>query len=208
MEILSLVMSEVLEVLFGSKSKVRVLRFFLLNAEGEYAIDEIAKKNMLTLAAVRKEINALKKIGLIREKNKKGKKVYQLNQQFHFGAELRSLFSRSTASPESKTLLRLKTVGDVKLALISGIFLDHPKSKVDLVLVVNNVNRSKLKNVMNTLEAEIGKEVSFALMNSDEFKYRLDMLDRFLLDFLAGPHTELVDKIPGLKRFILGLKKY
>ncbi|MEI7621064.1 MAG: hypothetical protein WCJ51_00855 [Candidatus Moraniibacteriota bacterium] len=202
-------MSEILEALFGSKARLRVMRFFLLNLENECEADEIARKNMLTLPAVRKEINALKKIGFIKEKNKKGKKVYNLDQQFHFYPELKSLFSKATASPESKSLARIKTIGEVKLALVSGVFLDYAKSKVDMVLVVNNVNRSKLKNVMNTLEAEIGKEVSFALMNSEEFKYRLDMLDRFLLDFLEGPHTEIVDKIPGLKRFIAGrLKKY
>lgn len=201
-------MSEILETLFGSKSRVRVLRFFLLNSENEHSLEEISKKNMLTSASVRKELNALKKIGFVKEKTKKGKKAYNLDQQFHFYAELRGLFSKSTASPDSKTLSRLKTIGDVKLALVSGVFLDNSKSKVDLVLVVNNVSRSKLKNVMNSLEAEIGKEVSFVLMSSDEFKYRLDMLDRFLLDFLSSPHTEIVDKLPGLKHFILGLKKY
>jgi len=201
-------MSEVFEILFGSKSRVRVLRLFLLNPESEYSVSEIAKKNMISAASVRKEINSLKKINFVKEKTKKGSKTYCLDQQFHFYPELKSLISKSTASPESKSLARLKGIGDVKLALVSGIFLNYPKSKVDMVLVVNNVSRSKLKNLMNSLEAEIGKEVSFALMNSEEFKYRLDMLDRFLLDFLEGPHTELVDKIPGLKRFILGLKKY
>jgi hypothetical protein len=201
-------MSEVFEILFGSKSRVRVLRLFLLNPESEYNVGEIAKKNMISVASVRKELNSLKKISFVKEKNKKGVKTYSLDQQFHLYPELKSLISKSTASPESKSLSRLKGIGDVKLALVSGIFLNYPKSKVDMVLVVNNVSRSKLKNLMNSLEAEIGKEVSFALMNSEEFKYRLDMLDRFLLDFLEGPHTELVDKIPGLKRFILGLKKY
>ncbi len=201
-------MSEVLEMLFGSKTRVRVLRLFLLNPESEYSASEVAKKNMISIASVRKELNALKKISFIKEKSKKGLKTYLLDSSFHFYPELKSLISKSTASPESKSLARLKGIGEVKLALISGIFLNYPKSKVDMVLVVNNVSRGKLKNLMSSLEAEIGKEVSFALMNSEEFKYRLDMLDRFLLDFLEGPHTELVDKIPGLKRFILGLKKY
>ena len=40
-------------------------------------------------------------------------------------------------------------------------------------------------------------------MNTDEFKYRLDMLDRFLIDFLEGPYSEIVNKIPGLKRFVI-----
>ncbi|MEI7890728.1 MAG: hypothetical protein WCI36_02055 [bacterium] len=201
-------MSETLEALFGSKAKTRILRFFLLNHEKEYSTPDIAKKNMLALPSVRKEINDLKKIKFLIEKTKKGAKYYSLDQEFPFYSELKSLFARSTASPESKSLAKLKNIGDVKLALISGIFLNYPKSKVDMVLVVNNVSRSKLKNVMDNLEAEIGKEVSFVLMNSEEFKYRLDMLDRFLLDFVEGTHLELIDKIPGFKRFILGRKKY
>jgi hypothetical protein len=201
-------MSETLESLFGSKSKTRILRFFLLNAEKEYSANDISAKNMLAIASVRKDLNELKKIKFLIEKIKKGVKYYTLDQEFTYYSELKSLFAKSTASPESKSLSRLKNIGDVKLALVSGIFLNYPKSKVDMILVANNVSRSKLKAVMNSLEAEIGKEVSFVLMNSDEFKYRLDMLDRFLLDFIEGAHLEIIDKIPGLKRFILGRKKY
>lgn len=201
-------MSEVLESIFGSKAKTRILRFFLLNFEKDYTVADIAKKNMLAVASTRKEINELKKIKFLVEKVKKGTKSYSLDQDFCFYSELKSLFAKSTASPDSKSLARIKTIGDVKLALISGIFLNYPKSKVDMVLVANNVSRGKLKSVMSTLEAEIGKEVSFVLMSSEEFKYRLDMLDRFLLDFMEGTHVELIDKIPGLKRFILGRKKY
>ncbi|NTW27075.1 MAG: hypothetical protein HGA36_02000 [Candidatus Moranbacteria bacterium] len=201
-------MSEILESLFGSKTKTRILRFFLLNSEKEYSIADVAMKNMLATAAARKEINELKKIKFLIERTKKGSKYYVLDPEFCFHSELKSLFAKSTASPESKSLSKLKNIGDVKLALVSGIFLNYPKSKVDMILVANNVSRGKLKNVMSSLEAEIGKEVSFVLMNSDEFKYRLDMLDRFILDFMEGTHLELIDKIPGLKRFILGRKKY
>lgn len=201
-------MSETLEVLFGSKARTRILRFFLLNPEKECEIADVAKKNMIPLASTRKEINELKKIRFVVEKIKKGKKYYALDQEFHFYPELKGLIAKSTASPQCKSLGKIKGIGDVKLLLVSGIFLNYPKSKVDIVLVANNVSRGKLKNVMNNLEAEIGKEVSFVLLNSEEFKYRLDMLDRFLLDFMEGPHTELIDKIPGLKRFILARKKY
>jgi hypothetical protein len=201
-------MSEILESLLGSKAKTRILRFFLINCDNEYSIADVAKKNMLPLAAVRKEINELKKIKFVTEKTKKGAKYYVIDQDFSFYHGLKNFFVKSSASPQSKSLARLKTIGDVKLALVSGIFINDPKSKVDMVLVANNISRGKLKSVMSSLEAEIGKEVSFVLMNSEEFKYRLDMLDRFLLDFIEGPHLELIDKIPGLKRFILGRKKY
>lgn len=201
-------MSEVLETLFGSRAKTRILRFFLLNPDREYRVVEIAKKNMLSSAAVRKEIKELKKIKFLVEHKKKGIKFYTLDQTFHFYFELKNLFAKSASSPQCRSLSKLKSIGDVKLALVSGIFLNYPKSKVDMVLVANNVSRGKLRNVMNSLEAEVGKEISFVMMNSDEFKYRLDMLDRFLIDFIEGSHIELIDKIPGFKRFLLGHKKY
>ncbi len=201
-------MSEILETLFGSKAKTRVLRFFLLNPDGEYSTADIAQKNMLTTAQVRKELNALKKIKFVTEKSRKNQKLFVLNKGFHFYQELKSLIAKSNIYPQCRSLGKLKAVGEVKLALISGIFLNNQKSKVDMILVINNVSRGKLRSVMNNLEAEVGKEVSFVLMNSEEFKYRVDMLDRFLMEFLEGPYDEVVNKMPGIKRFVAGIKKY
>jgi hypothetical protein len=201
-------MSETLEMLFGSKVKTRLLRFFLQNPDKEFTVIEIVQKNMVSAVNVRKELNNLKKFKFVIEKVRKNEKSYFLNQEFHFCNELKSLFAKSNVYPQCKSLGKVKGIGDVKLVLVSGVFLSYTKGKADMVLVANNVSRSKLKHLMNSLEAEIGREVSFVLMNSEEFKYRLDMLDRFLLDFLEGPHEELINKIPGLKRIVMGLKKY
>ncbi|HOW60442.1 MAG TPA: hypothetical protein P5548_02130 [Candidatus Moranbacteria bacterium] len=201
-------MSEILEKLFGSKTRTRVLRFFLLNPDKEFRATEVSKKNMLSSVSVRKEIKELKKIKFLVEHRKRGVKFYALDKTFYLYFELKNLFAKSASSPQCKSLAKLKNIGDVKLALASGIFLNYPKSKVDMIIVANNVSRGKLKSVMSSLEAEVGKEVSFVIMNSDEFKYRIDMLDRFLIDFIEGSHIELIDKIPGFKRFLLGHKKY
>jgi uncharacterized protein len=200
-------MSEILEILFGSRVKARLLRFFLQNPDQEYSLDEILKKNLLKVFQVRKDMKDLKDIKFILERIRKRRKYYILNKDFPFYPELKNLIVKSNVYPQCRSLGRLKGIGDVKLALISGIFLNYPRSKADMVLVANNVSRGKLKNLMNNLEAEIGKEITYAFMNSDEFRYRLNMMDRFLLDFLEGPHDEIVNKIPRLKQFIAGLKR-
>jgi len=199
-------MPEVLELLFGSKAKARILRFFILNPDREYDLGEIAKRNMVSGINVRRELDAFKKIKLINEKIKKGKKYYELNQQFTFYPEVKTLITKSNVYPQCQSLAKMKDIGDVKLALVSGVFLNYPKSKADIVLVVNSVNKNRLTNLMKSLEAEIGREITYVLMSSEDFKYRLDMLDRFILEFLEGPHDEIVNKIPGLKRIINGLK--
>lgn len=200
-------MIEVLDFIFGSRIKARLLRFFLMNADREYDIQEISRKNMFKGSQVKSVLNEFKKNKFVLERKRGGKKTYVINQKFPFFVELRSLFIKSNVYPECSSLSKIKGIGDVKLALISGIFLNYPKSKADIVLVVNNVSRSKLNNLMNNLEAEVGREISYVLMNSEEFKYRMDMLDRFLLDFFEGPHDEIVNKIPRLKVFVAGIKK-
>ncbi|MFH0969661.1 MAG: hypothetical protein V1804_04090 [Patescibacteria group bacterium] len=200
-------MTEVLDFLFGSKIKARLLRFFLMNAEQEYNVAEISRKNMLKSFQIRATLNDFRKNKFILERKRGGKKFYIVNQKFPFFIELCSLFIKSNVYPKCGSLAKIKSIGDVKLALVSGIFLNYPKSKADLILVANNISRSKLNNLMSNLEAEVGREISFVLMNSDEFNYRLNMLDHFVLDFLEGPHDELVNKIPRLKVFISGLKR-
>ncbi len=199
-------MSEILEKLLGSKEKTRILRFFLLNPEKEFNFSEIVKKNMLNKNSVRNEINNLSTIKFLQKKNRKGKVSYALNQSFDYYPELKNLIAKSNVYPQCKSLAKLKKLGNVKFAAVSGIFINYSKAKADMILVGNGISRTKLKNFMKSLEAEIGKEVSFVLLGTDEMKYRLNMLDKFILEFLEGPHEELINKIPGLKQFIANRK--
>lgn len=194
-------MSETLDILFGSRTKTRLLRFFLLNPDREYALDDIIRKNMISKPDGVKELSSLERIKFIIKRRRAGKRFFMLNSQFSFYPELRGLIVKSNIYPQSNSLGKIKNIGDVKLALVSGTFLNYPKSKVDLLVVADNVSRVRLKNVMNNLEAEIGKEVSYALMTSEELKYRMNMMDRFLMGFLEGPHDEIINKVPILKRF-------
>jgi hypothetical protein len=200
-------MPDILEVLFGSRTRARLLRFFLLNPDQEYHSSEIIRRNMARKPEALREINNFKKIKFISERIRKGKKYYILNNSFPFFPELRNLVVKSNIYPQCKSLGRIKNIGDIKLALISGVFLNYPKSKADMILVANSITRRKLKNLISSIEAEIGKEISYVLISTEELKYRMNMLDRFLLEFFEGPHDEIINKVPGLKRFISNLKR-
>ena len=195
-------MSEILESLFGSKEKARLLRFFLQNPDQEFVFSEIVRRNMLKSVGVKKEIESLKKIKFILRHSKRGKISYVLNQEFSFYPELKNLISKSNVYPQCQSIANVSKIGNIKLAAISGVFINYQKSKADMIIVGDDIRRARLKNLMASLEAEIGKEIDFVLMSGEEFKYRLNMLDKFILEFLEGPHEELINKIPGLKHFI------
>ena len=200
-------MADIFEILFGSKARVRLLRLLLLNAEKEFSLDDLLEKTLLRKTEIIKEINHFKKIKLVIERTKKSRKVFVANAQFPFYVELKSLFSKSDIDSQSKIFQKLNAIGEVKLVLVSGVFLNYAKSKADMILVVNNVNRAKLKAAMTYLEAEIGRDIRFVLMSSEELQYRLNMMDRFLMEFLEHSHQEIVNKVPELRRFVAGLKR-
>ena len=166
------------DTLFGSKARSRLLRFFLLNPGADYTVAEISEKTLVPKTDITREAAKLVKMKFLFERSRKGKKAFIVNENFPFHTELKSLVSKLNVHAQSQIFRKLKTAGEVKLILISGLFLNYPKSKVDMILVVNNVNRTKLRHAITHLEAEVGKEIRFVLMNNEELHYRLNMLDR------------------------------
>lgn len=200
-------MSEVLELLFGSKEKARLIRFFVLNTEGLFSFEEIITKNKIRKNETRKVLRTLIKMKFVAERTIKKQKFYGFNKAFPLFSELRLLIAATNKHPQCEALKKIRVIGDVKLALLGGVFMDHEKGKLDMLLVVNNVQRGKLAQVVSLVEAEIGKEIRYMLLDAEEFRYRLELTDRFLSDFFDGPHEELVNRIPNLKRFVSVLRK-
>ncbi len=201
------VMSDMFETLFGSKTRARLLRLFILNPEKSYTTEEISEKAILLRSPLLREARQLVRINFLIEKTKSGKPFFSVNPNFPFFAELRTLFVRPDSSVYESMFKKIQAVGDVRLLLVSGIFLNYQKSKADMILVVNNPSRSKLKAAIGYVEAEVGREIRFVLMNSEELQYRLNMMDRFLMEFLENPMREIVNKVPELKRFVAGLRR-
>lgn len=192
-------MSEIFSQLFDSRTRARLIKFFMLNDKQAYSIKELVKKNKLTSSQISSELVRMERIKMIDLRSKKGVKYFQTNRDFIFYPELKSLVVKSNTLPECRSLSKLKDLGKIKLALISGVFLNYPKGQADLLIVGDELSRAKVNHLLENLEAEVGKEINYSLMSSEEFKYRTDMLDKFIMDFLEGPYEEIFCKISNLK---------
>lgn len=126
---------------------------------------------------------------------------YALNPEFEFFGELRNLILKSSPAEKDKMIRKMTSLGRIKLAIISGIFLnnkdsiDTQDSEVDLFIVGDDIDKNKLRIFLKSLEAEVGKELRFGLMDKDEFEYRYGMFDRFVRVLLEGPHEKLINKL-------------
>jgi len=201
-------MEHILEKLFESVPKVRILRLFMCNPGARFPLGEIVSRSQVRKAATRAELNKLLKLGMVREgvvrvevPPKGGRKpriqktmVYALDTAFPFLSELRDLVVKSSVAPRDKILRQIKGIGKVKLAVISGVFIQSENSRTDLLLVGDGIHQRKLDRFLADTESELGKPVQHTVMETDEFQYRMDMYDRFLRDILEYPHEKIINK--------------
>lgn len=197
----------ILEALLGSRSKARVIRFFVLNHRSEFSFSDVRSKNLLQQGETRKELNSLEKIEFLKSRKVKGKKHYKMNTGFMLFNETRNLVLKSNVFPQCKTLKKMSEIGETKLVLATGIFLNYPKSRIDLLIVSDKINKTKMRKIIEHLEAEVGKEIKYMLIGNDELLYRLDMLDRLLIDLFKGPHDIIFSRIPKLGKMIANFRK-
>jgi|SRR3989344_902494 len=124
--------------------------------------------------------------------------TYVLNTDFGSFFELRDLILKSLPAEKDTMIERINKLGKVKLAIISGVFMnkDSPDPYIpDLLIVGDDLDKRKLRSFLKAIEAEVGKEIKFVILDKEEFQYRWAMFDRFIRVLLEGPHEKLINKL-------------
>lgn len=196
-----------LENLFGSRTRVKLLKLFLLE-EGDFYVREIAKITSEQLNSVRRELENLEKLGLIISVDPKlrglggdsshinieKRKFYSVNKEFVLYDDLKNLFLKSRLLVEREIAAELSKLGKVKFLVLSGFFVDDPSAKTDM-LIVGQINKNKLKNLISKISKDFGKEIRYTSMSTQEFKFRNNITDKFLFEVLEGKKIVVVDNL-------------
>ena len=131
-------------------------------------------------------------------KNKTSHPVYVLNTEFGSFNELRDLVLKSMPAEKKDMIARINRLGKIRLAVISGVFINKDNMDplvADLLIVGDYIENRKLKSFLKSLEAEVGKEIKYSVMEKEEFQYRLSMFDRFIRVLLDGQHEKLINRL-------------
>ncbi len=200
-------MDNVLSTLLGSQLRAKLLRLFLLNPEKEYSLSEVVKLSRSKKESVNKELKVLLKIELIKQnKCQKEEKVksktkiiktncYKLNDAFPYLRSFKNLVADLTPAEEKEIKEKLSKAANIKLLLISGVFLQEDDARVDLFLVGNKIKEKQLEKAILELESVVGKELRFVAFTPEDFKYRISMYDKLIRDVLDKPYKEVVNKL-------------
>lgn len=186
------------EQLFGSKTRVKLLQLFYSNPNRSFYVREITRKIDEQINSVRRELANLLSIGIISSDNTNNRLYYEVNQDYEFYAPLAAIFgggvmAAPTAPAANSEAASLKSLGNVQLAFYTGQFTRDETSGTDL-FIVGDVNQTQLSKFVADLEKQEGKEIRYTAMPPQEFKYRQQVNDRFLSLVMDAKKQILVDK--------------
>ena len=204
---------EILPKLFGSKERVKLMRLFLFNPNLYFSLSDATKRTKISTGAAKREIGLLEEFGFVavkklaivapetgslKKKNKKAlvkKNVWQLNQDFFFVEHLHSIFNADFLAGREDLAERFKNCGKVKMVILSGLFVQEGGTRADILVVGDDLRRTSIENIISIIESEIGRELTYAILDTREYLFRLTSSDRFVRDVVDFPHKCLIDRL-------------
>lgn len=202
-----------IEQLFGSKTRVKLLQLFMSNPNRSFYVREITRKIDEQINSVRRELANLLSIGIISSDSTNNRLYYEVDQKFEYYNPLAIMFGGKTVKPEtpanksstkkeaaapqpvssSPLVEEFKLAGHLKALILTGQFTRAEMAGVDLV-VIGDMNNSKVENAVSELESSEGKQIRYAVFTVDEYKYRRQINDRFISDVLVAKKQVLYDE--------------
>lgn len=188
-----------IDQLFGSKTRVKLLQMFYGNPNRSFYVREITRKIDEQINSVRRELANLLSIGIITSDNTDNRLYYEVNQEFDYYAPLSEIFGAGQTKKGTKTVKAkaaddsLKQLGNVELALYTGQFTRDERTGIDFLLV-GDINQTQLDKYIASIEKKEGKDIRYTVMTLDDFKYRDQIKDRFIANVHAAKVQIIVDK--------------
>lgn len=195
-----------LEKLFGSKTRVLLLRLFLNNPDKNFYVRELSRNLEAHLNSIRRELENLEEIGILVSGDKSEKtegieaeadpgnrKYYRLNRAFSLVDDLHSLFIKAHMVMENTLADKVAKLGDIDLFLLTGVFVGREESSCD-ILIVGAIPKQKMQKLIGKFEKEMSRTLNYALMTTKEFNYRRSVADKFLLDILENKNLIIINR--------------
>ena len=194
-----------IDKLFGSKTRVKLLHLFLNHAGQSFYVREITRLIDEQINSVRRELSNMLEVGVITSDSSDNKLYYEVNQRYEFYSALRAIFAGiavdsvkpAVATQESDVneiyLSTIAGISALRLAIVAGVLVRGSTSSVD-VLLVGTLPTAKVKAAMANIEKTEGREINYSVMSYDDFYYRLSVRDKFITEILNSKHMVAIDK--------------
>ncbi|MBN2100824.1 hypothetical protein JW710_02940 [Candidatus Dojkabacteria bacterium] len=174
-----------IDQLFVSKVRVKLLKFFFLDTSKELHIRGITRKIDEEINAVRRELKNLESASILRKERRGNRLYYKINKDCPIYYELLGLVNKEFGL--GRTILDNKDhLGEVRYAVLTTAYLEnHHPSPYDVdILIIGNLEMKNISSAIKSAESSIGREIRYTVMTEEEFDFRKKKRDSFISNIL------------------------
>lgn len=182
-----------LEELFVSRVRVKILQLFLTSFNELFHVREIVRRVDEEINAVRRELARMEKFNMVTSEWRANRRLYRFRKDYLYFNELLGLVSKSSGVG-GEIIKNRNKLGKIKFAFISNRFLLKDISDTEQVdiLIVGQIAQTELQAIIAVEQSKREREINYSFMDESEFKFRVKRRDPFILRVLIQPKVMLI----------------
>ncbi len=158
-----------LETLITSKTRIKLLLKFFLNANNTGYLKNLESEFEDSSNGIRIELNKLEQAGLLSSALIGNKKIFKANIRHPLFSDIHNIIMKYTGIDQIIDTV-LKRLGDVKSVYLSGSLAKGLESNIIDIIIVGEVNKEYLINLIDKAEPLVAKKIRYVLYNIAEFE--------------------------------------
>ncbi len=209
--------TQLLEQFFGGIVKFKLWKVFSLNTTREFTLKDLSRLTktrpdtlIVNLKEMMKQgiVEAARKSIINDRQEKEQTFVYSVVKDFPLLPEITQLILTGIPRASEKVLNELGALPRLKTVLLSGFFTSKlglstqgfsaTQSPIDMLLIFEKIPANVAESVAE-LEHKLGRDLRYAALDQDDFKYRHSIGDKLIRDVLDFDHVVAMDKMSFFK---------
>ncbi|MBP9819232.1 hypothetical protein KBC79_00685 [Candidatus Woesebacteria bacterium] len=190
-----------------SRVRAKMVTLFFTDPDGLYYVREITREIKEEINAVRRELDRMMSVGMIKSEQRGNRLYYAVNTRYLYFQELQQMVVKSSGLGK-KIRKNLRKLGNVSFIMFSGRFikrLQPRQGEVD-ILVIGDVVLPELSLLIKEEEQVLKREINYAVFPDEEFEFRKTRRDPFVMDVLNGTRIMIIgDENEFVERKVQGL---
>jgi len=183
-----------LDTLFGSKLRAKVLGWLFLHPDERYFVRQLKSLLDDDSTNISRELARLKKMGILTCQTEGRQKYYQVNSQCPVFSELEGLVRKTTGLVDVLRDACKPLSKKIKIAFIYGSMAKgsiDSQSDVDL-MVIGSCTFGEVVNAMSRAQRKLGREINPTVYPLKEFRQKVLAEHHFINTVLKEPKIFLI----------------
>lgn len=187
---------DIVNILFKSKIRQKILARFFADESRRFYINEMARLVGTSQGTCRRELNKLVDMGLLMTAREGNMQFYHVNRKNPLYEEFKTIIQKTIGID---ALLRNALTGTegIEFAFVFGSYAKKefkPESDIDMA-VIGDLREGLLMKILKNIEKTIGREINYHIYTVKEFKEKIkanSFIKNIIKDYImvAGDERE------------------